>query len=197
MYKIKNWDEHQPSLRPDRNVIWIKVYRRILEDYDWGNLSDSNKATLIELWLLASENEGNLPKVEEIAFRLRRDKSFINKQLNELSSFVLLFADDSATSRQQVGSLEVEVEVDKSRGRVEIDDGFNIFWNMYPRKVGRAKAEIAWKKHKPNIDNVVNTLTWQKNSKQWYKQDGDFIPNPATYINQHRWKDEPTEEVTF
>ena len=89
MYKIKNWDEHQPSLRPDRNVIWIKVYRRILEDYDWGNLSDSNKATLIELWLLASENEGNLPKVEEIAFRLRRDKSFINKQLNELSSFVL------------------------------------------------------------------------------------------------------------
>ena len=197
MYKIKNWDEHQPSLRPDRNVIWIKVYRRILEDYDWGNLSDSNKATLIELWLLASENEGNLPKVEEIAFRLRRDKSFINKQLNELSSFVLPFADDSATSRQQVGSLEVEVEVDKSRGRVEIDDGFNIFWNMYPRKVGRGKAEIAWKKHKPNIDNVVNTLAWQKNSKQWYKQDGDFIPNPATYISQHRWKDEPTEEVTF
>jgi hypothetical protein len=59
------------------------------------------------------------------------------------------------------------------------------------------KAQIAWKKHKPNIDIVVKTLTWQKDSKQWYKQDGEFIPNPATYINQHRWKDEPTEEVTF
>jgi hypothetical protein len=197
MYKIKNWDEHQPSLRPDRNVIWIKVYRRILEDYDWGNLTDSNKATLIELWLLASENEGNLPKVEEIAYRLRKDKSFINKQLSDLSSFVLPVGNKSATSRQEVGSLEVEVEVDKSRGRVEVDDGFNIFWNMYPRKVAMGKAQIAWKKHKPNIDIVVKTLTWQKDSKQWYKQDGEFIPNPATYINQHRWKDEPTEEVTF
>ena len=197
MYKIKNWDEHQPSLRPDRNVIWIKVYRRILEDYDWGNLSDSNKATLIELWLLASENEGNLPKVEEIAFRLRRDKSFINKQLNELSSFVLPVADDSATSRQQVGSLEVEVEVDKSRGRVEIDDGFDIFWNSYPRKVGKGKAHEAWKKHKPEIDNVLKTLEWQKESKEWFKENGTFIPHPTSWINGKRWLDEPQEEVTF
>ena len=44
MFKIKNWEEHQPSLRPDRNVIWIKVYRKILDDFKWNNLTDSNKA---------------------------------------------------------------------------------------------------------------------------------------------------------
>lgn len=195
MFKIKNWKEHQPSLRPDRNVIWIKVYRRILEDYDWGNLSDSNKATLIELWLLASENEGNLPSVDEIAFRLRKDKSFINKQLEQLSTWVLPIGNKSATSRQKNVSLEVEVDIDKSR--VEIDDGFVLFWNNYPKKVGKGKAEVAWKKHKPNIDDVLKTLDWQKESKEWFKENGAFIPHPTTYINGKRWLDEPTEENTF
>ena len=195
MFKIKNWKEHQPSLRPDRNVIWIKVYRRILEDYDWGNLSDSNKATLIELWLLASENEGSLPSVDEIAFRLRKDKSFINKQLEQLSTWVLPIGNKSATSSRQNVSTEVEVDIDKSR--VEIDDGFVLFWNNYPKKVGKGKAEAAWKKHKPNIDDVLKTLDWQKDSKEWFKENGAFIPHPTSYINAKRWLDEPTEENTF
>jgi hypothetical protein len=195
MFKIKNWKEHQPSLRPDRNVIWIKVYRRILEDYDWGNLSDSNKATLIELWLLASENEGSLPSVDEIAFRLRKDKSFINKQLEQLSTWVLPIGNKSATRSRQNVSTEVEVDIDKSR--VEIDDGFVLFWNNYPKKVGKGKAEAAWKKHKPNIDDVLKTLDWQKDSKEWFKENGAFIPHPTSYINAKRWLDEPTEENTF
>lgn len=195
MFKIKNWNAHQPSLRPDRNVIWIKVYRRILEDYDWGNLTDSNKATLIELWLLASENEGNLPSIDEIAYRLRKDKSFINKQLEQLSTWVLPIGNQSATSRQQDISVELEVEIDKSR--VEIDDGFVLFWNNYPKKVGKGKAEAAWKKLRPNIDKVLKTLSWQKNSKEWFKENGSFIPHPTTYINGKRWLDEPTEENTF
>lgn len=195
MFKIKNWNAHQPSLRPDRNVIWIKVYRRILEDYDWGNLTDSNKATLIELWLLASENEGNLPSIDEIAYRLRKDKSFINKQLEQLSTWVLPIGNQSATSRQQDISVELEVEIDKSR--VEIDDGFVLFWNNYPKKVGKGKAEAAWKKLRPNIDKVLKTLSWQKDSKEWFKENGSFIPHPTTYINGKRWLDEPTEENTF
>ena len=42
-----------------------------------------------------------LPSVDEIAFRLRKDKSFINKQLEQLSTWVLPIGNKSATSRQQ------------------------------------------------------------------------------------------------
>ena len=38
MFKIKNWEEFQPPLRADRNVIWIKLYRKILDDFNWSNL---------------------------------------------------------------------------------------------------------------------------------------------------------------
>lgn len=75
-----------------------------------------------------------------------------------------------------------------------LDDGFLEFWNIYPKKVGKDKALIAWKKKKPNVDEVLKALQWQKESDQWTKQDGQFIPNPATYINEGRWKDEPVKE---
>ncbi len=187
--QIKNWKQFQPPLRSDRNVIWIKLYRKILDDFEWSNLTDSNKATLIELWLLASENEGNLPSVDEISFRLRKDKSFINKQLEQLSSFVLQDVAEVLPIRLP------RVEERKSKSRVEVDNGFELFWEKYPIKNGKSKAEDAWKKHKPNIDDVLKTLSWQKNTKQWF--DKKFVPYPATYINQKRWLDEPTEEVSF
>jgi hypothetical protein len=35
-------------------------------------------------------------------------------------------------------------------------------------------------------------LAWQVESEQWCRDRGQYIPNPATYLNQHRWLDEPT-----
>jgi len=81
------------------------------------------------------------------------------------------------------------VKDSKTIGRAEaLDDGFNEFWNNYPKKVGKDKAKTEWNKKKPKIDDVLNALKWQKESEQW---DKGFIPNPATYISQGRWKDEP------
>ena len=75
------------------------------------------------------------------------------------------------------------------------DDSFEQFWSLYPRKVGKGAAYKSWQKENPKIEEVEIALSWQKQSKQWFC--GKYIPNPATYINQHRWKDEPQEEVTF
>jgi hypothetical protein len=68
-----------------------------------------------------------------------------------------------------------------------------IFWKQYPRKVGKADALKAWMKKLPDIQIVVKALNWQKDCSQWKK---GYIPNPATYINQERWLDEP-EELNF
>lgn len=68
---------------------------------------------------------------------------------------------------------------------------FERFWTAYPRKVGKARAEGAWQKIKPPLDAVLAALTWQIKSADWTKDNGEFVPYPATYLNQHRWKDEP------
>ena len=90
-----------------------------------------------------------------------------------------------------------KIRVDKKRIDQQVDDGFDLFWNAYPKKVGKGKAVEAWQKHQPDLETVLKTLTWQKGSKQWFKENGTYIPNPTTYINQKRWLDEPTEEVIF
>jgi hypothetical protein len=40
---------------------------------------------------------------------------------------------------------------------------------------------------------MERTLKRQKNSHDWTKENGQYIPNPATWLNQGRWMDEPTE----
>lgn len=71
-----------------------------------------------------------------------------------------------------------------------LDDGFAQFWKHYPKKVGKDKALTAWKKKKPNVIDVIKSLAWQIKCEQWIKDNGQFIPNPATYLNDGRWQDE-------
>jgi hypothetical protein len=69
---------------------------------------------------------------------------------------------------------------------------FDAFWTAYPKKVARKAALSAWSKCKdrPPIAEILAALTAQKDSEQWTKDNGQFIPNPATWINQARWADE-------
>ena len=71
-----------------------------------------------------------------------------------------------------------------------LDNGFEEFWQAYPKKVGKDAAAKSWSKVKARIDDILPALTWQKESDQWRRNDGQFIPNPATYLNQGRWQDE-------
>ncbi len=69
--------------------------------------------------------------------------------------------------------------------------GFEEFWKSYPRKVGKKAAQTAWKKAAlPPIEKVLSAVSKQKQSTQWSKEGGRYIPNPATWLNQGRWDDE-------
>ena len=76
-------------------------------------------------------------------------------------------------------------------------DHFNEFWLAYPKKVGKESARKAWNKTRPDIEVILKALSWQKESSQWFKNGGQFIPNPATYLNQHRFLDERPSRLTF
>lgn len=70
------------------------------------------------------------------------------------------------------------------------DDEFSQFWKSYPKKVGKGAAEKAWQKHKPNLAVVLEAIEAHKKTDQWSKDNGQFIPHPATWLNQKRWEDE-------
>ena len=67
------------------------------------------------------------------------------------------------------------------------------FWQAYPRKVGKAAAYNAWKKKngiRPPADELIKIIEAHKQSTQWNRDGGQYIPNPSTWINQERWEDD-------
>lgn len=72
-------------------------------------------------------------------------------------------------------------------------DGFAQFWNMYPKKVNKAKAKAAWDKldMTPELFTVITgALARQASSIGWLKSGGQFIPHATTWLNGSRWEDE-------
>lgn len=70
---------------------------------------------------------------------------------------------------------------------------FNEFWQAYPKKVGKGLAEKLYKKIKPDKElqqTILQAVSAAKQSKQWNENNGQYIPNPATWLNQKRWEDE-------
>ena len=73
-------------------------------------------------------------------------------------------------------------------------DDFLEFWSVYPKKMGKGAAYKVFNKlklSKQDKADILTALQWQKKSEQWLKDNGQFIPYPATYLNQRRWEDEP------
>jgi hypothetical protein len=180
---VRNWDKFQPTMK-DRNVIWIKLYRQILEDYEWHNLSSDSKATLIELLLLASENNGQLPEVHKIAFRLRKTEEFIQHEIDLLSHWLQLDNNLITTCQQ-------DVALEKSREREEKTYvRFDDFWNslLPKRRVNRKGCLEKWKIHNldTEADKIISWLKQMNITKEW--KDG-YNPSPEVIINQRRWED--------
>jgi uncharacterized protein YdaU (DUF1376 family) len=71
-------------------------------------------------------------------------------------------------------------------------NGFEEFWKAYPNKKDKQKAIKAWAKHQPDLSKVLKALKAQKNSEQWKKDNGQYIPLPTTWLNGARWEDEVT-----
>ena len=73
------------------------------------------------------------------------------------------------------------------------EDNFNSFWAKYPKKTAKQAALKAWKKINPDkelFNQIISALELQKQSVQWQKDGGQFIPYPVTWLNGERWKDE-------
>lgn len=86
---------------------------------------------------------------------------------------------------------EEEKEEDKNKKKTT----FDIFWKAYPKKKSKGQAEKAWEKIKPSeqlLETMLSTIETAKTSKEWAKDNGEFIPYPATWLNAKGWEDEYT-----
>lgn len=107
-----------------------------------------------------------------------------------------MISDASKCSRNPIQSnpnpIQSETESEsESNTRKALESAFDAFWAVYPKKTGKEAARKAFKKIPKSAHSLlVPAVEAQKKSRQWMEENGRFIPNPATWLNQGRWEDE-------
>lgn len=76
------------------------------------------------------------------------------------------------------------------------ETGFSGFWALWPshaRKVNRKGCQGIWSRDalESLTDTILASLQKWRTSRDWCKNGGEFIPQPATWLNQRRWETEP------
>lgn len=193
--KPKNWESFQHY--KDRSPPWIKLHKSILDDRHFQRLPDASRALAPCLWLLASESKDGVfdGSFEELAFRVRQTEKWVEAALKPLiSNKFFIMVQDASTALADCTQVAVP-ETEESREETEEDCGaFDAFWDAYPKKSAKPAARKAFKAAKINghLSEVIGDIESRLLSEAWLKNGGQFIPNPATYLNQRRWEDETT-----
>lgn len=75
---------------------------------------------------------------------------------------------------------------------------FDQFWERYPKKKSKGAAEKAWVKIGPDdllTKRIMAGLEKARASPEWKKDNGQFIPYPASWLNAKGWEDEFTSSA--
>ena len=137
---------------------------------------------------------------------LKTKQQIIRKPIQQnlrLTSFITIINYDKYQLSETTESTSNETSNETSKGTVrskdkerkkEYIDQFEAFWELYPKKVAKKKTLQSWIKIKPTnsmLEKILSALQNQIKSDQW--QTKQYIPNPTTWLNQERWKDEPSK----
>ena len=78
-------------------------------------------------------------------------------------------------------------------------DAFLAFWSNYPWRSKKADAYKAFQQQGLTMQDVpmlLEALAWQKQTPQWTRDGGRYVPLPATWLRARSFEDEPFEPPT-
>ncbi len=146
------------------------MYRDILDDIEWHQLDAQSSKVLVMCWLIASENDGNLPDLKTLAFRLRMSEKNTSESIIKLSHW--LEQDDINVISQRYQDVIPETEREKEKETekrqkatvVATPDGVSeIVWKEFVNHRKSKKAQIT--------QTVINDIAKQANIAGWTLED--------------------------
>lgn len=84
----------------------------------------------------------------------------------------------------------MEVPDPSGSGDPPADELFDQWWAVYPKKVGKQAAHRAWKKLRPGPRTLAPRLIAAARAFAAAVRNPQFVPNPATWLNEGRWDDD-------
>lgn len=194
----KNWHSFQHY--KDRDPTWIKLHKKLLDDYEFQRLPIASKALAPMLWLLASEQKNGEFEAdpEKLAFRLRWNVKDIEGALTPLIESGFFFPVQPASNALALIKPDASPETYKpetenpiARKEPEEPEGFQTFWRAWPkseRKIDRCKCAAYWRREKlePLTATIIEHVGRSAKTRKWTT---GYEPAPLTYLRGRRWND--------
>lgn len=170
-----------------------------------GWLGEVVSAGLVVLYTVDDEDylaHPNWTKYQSLRADRKKDSSIPLPPDNLLTTVLQPTDNQLATTTPQPADTRL-LEGKVSKGKVRQDKilaqtEFEQFWSEYPRKIAKQNALKSWNKIAPTPElaqKIIFSVSVQKTTPQWKKDGGQFIPHPATWLNQGRWEDEVTADT--
>ena len=206
-------------MKTSKPARWLRLYAEFATDPKVQMLSEVEQRRYIMLLCLRCSNGDVTLHDDEVAFQLRiSTEEWLSTKQSLLSKCLITadskptawdkrqFSSDSSAERvaahrernKQACNVTVtapETETEKETEKVKTTAqpaGFAGFWLAFPRKKNKGDAEKAWRSIKPNAELVATILAAiasAKQSSEWRKEAGRFIPYPASWLRARGWED--------
>lgn len=197
---------------------WFRFYADALRNPKVAALSDREFRLWVSLLSVASENDGIIPPLESLKHVLKARLDHLLTGVERLISIGLIdrlevaytphnwdkfqYKSDTSTPRVTLHRAKVETAPDTEQIQSQIQKkketrvtrlpspDFDQWYSRYPNKVGKPEAQRAFAKArtKTSIESLNEGLT-----RYLAKTDDRPWCNPATWLNQERWTDEPAQ----
>ncbi len=185
--------------------------------YNWGKSPSIRECCLSEIREIKSKKFVKLltEKMVQIEY-MAPESAQVQKSAEECSAPVQMCANECNAPQENLeNTTKTEVSehcadtVSTDRGEEErrkkkeyicanahvstLEVMFDEFYQAYPKKRNRQKALQSFKKLKPSGElfavMMAMLVAW-KQSEEWQKDGGQFIPLPSSWLNGKRWEDE-------
>lgn len=113
----------------------------------------------------------------------------------DLAKLYLTFSESLASAfafaLEDTYALEDTLQVSKESDKTHSDlNGFGNFKALYPIWKAEESVKTAWRKIPVSEhDKIFQAVEAYKQSSDWLKEGGKFIPYPAKFLKEGRWKD--------
>jgi len=196
---VKDYNVIAFDLRVDTQIV-----KSVVEDFGLFAFADDGKCFYSES---LTRRMAHLDEIREGYARRGRtgmekrwggEKDITTLSENDNTVITTLSENDNNKSKVNKSKLKREINLSLVGGqsppceRAEKTD-FDIFWCAYPKKTGKGDAKKKFDKAiaRASLETMLSAIERQKESRQWAEDDGKYIPNPATWLYQDRWLDEP------
>jgi len=217
--QVTNWDKWQ-TFRKDRGTPpWIKVYRNLLTNEQWVDLTDAEKGQLVSIWILAADKDGQIPDNPKMIQRMSMmtstpninkfiDLGFLTPTCQPVGNHMAtnkMNHDDNLTHQRRgetEKSREDEIRVEEilcDSEIVEVESyPFDEFWNLFANKKALKDCTKIWTKL-TNVekDECISAIPKYLN---YLTITGYNQLHPKTWLNGKRWADDftaPTNNKSF